>query len=142
MLVPWKINSPHKIPQSSALRPTSRDLLASLEDAAQKNVNFFGFRKKYQKVAVFRPFFFVLILLIIQKSGVHQVEGGSLFTIIYKVFFSSQVVVWDFFHQPWVRHYFYKRKKLQSPPEIMRNHPPITLVNPPKKRGDLVGISG
>ena len=57
MLVPWKINSPHKIPQSSALRPTSRDLLASLEDAAQKNVNFFGFRKKYQKVAVFRPFF-------------------------------------------------------------------------------------
>ena len=41
------------------------------------------------------------ILLMVQKSGVHQVEGKVVYRnpILYKVLYIQTVVVWDFFHQ-------------------------------------------
>ena len=40
----------------------------------------------------------VVILLMVQKSGVHQVEVGS-FLPLFTRFYTSQVVVWGFFRQ-------------------------------------------
>ena len=39
-----------------------------------------------------------IILLMVQKSGVHQLRL-AVYPSIYDGFFTSQVVVWDFFHQ-------------------------------------------
>ena len=38
------------------------------------------------------------VLLMVQKSGVHQLRL-VVYPIIYEGFYTSQVVVWDFFHQ-------------------------------------------
>ena len=41
------------------------------------------------------------ILLMVQKSGVHQLKL-VVYPIIYRLWDTSQVVVWDFFHQQYV----------------------------------------